>query len=652
MNTERPDNDDAGAEARAAGHARDTGGAPAGDEEKAAARDQEHGEREERERDEQGRQDEQGERAGREGSGTADGSAGPRDDAGEARDDDGPAAEDPAREDGAAGEPAGEAPAAAEVGEDRTGGPAGAPAADDSSAAQDGADDSGTPDGSHHPGHPDHSDGSDGSDRARSRSGARSRTPVLIASVAAAVLLVGGGGAYLATSLAGGSGSGTTPGANGDPTPPPLALDGYAEGGVPGIAPGEPNPYGATYRADGPLPEGPGSAPVYRTRGQVTQDQVVTLAKALGVEGTPVPEDGNWRIGGKDGSGPVLRVERQAPGAWTYSRNALGTDNCKGDSCTVPPVNVPPVSEEAAEKAAAPLLKALGQDEAKLDASRTVGINRTVNASPEIGGLPTHGWDTVVTVGADGAVGGAQGRLLKPVKSDTYPVVGAEEALKLMNTAPGADGRGGIGGCATPVPLEGGETPEPACEEPAMPPEDGGGRTLTVDEAVFGLAPHSVAGQPALVPSWLFEVRTPGGRETSTVTYPAVDPAYLTSASRSGEASPAPSRPGDEPTSAPAERSVHVEGYTAEGEELTVTFTGGVCADYRTTARESGGKVTVTVTEKPWPGKVCILIARQYQQTVRLDAPLGDRRVVDEDGESVPLRKDGARLPAPPEETG
>ncbi|MBD9730526.1 hypothetical protein IGX29_01580 [Streptomyces sp. H28] len=474
----------------------------------------------------------------------------------------------------------------------------------------------------------------------------------MIASVAAAVLLVGGGGAYLATSLAGGSGSGTTPGANGDPTPPPLALDGYAEGGVPGIAPGEPNPYGATYRADGSLPEGPGSAPVYRTRGQVTQDQVATLAKALGVEGTPVSEDGYWRIGGKDGSGPVLRVERQAPGAWTYSRNALGTDNCKGDSCKVPPVNVPPVSEEAAEKAALPLLKALGQDGAKLDASRAVGINRTVNATPEIGGLPTHGWDTVVTVGADGAVGGAQGRLVKPVKSDTYPVVGAEEALKLMNTAPGADGRGGIGGCATPVPLAGGETPEPACEDPAMPPGDGGGQTLTVDEAVFGLAPHSVDGQPALVPSWLFEVRTPGVRETSTVTYPAVDPAYLSSASRSGEASPAPSRPGDEPTSAPAERSVHVEGYTAEGEELTVTFTGGVCADYRTTARESGGTVTVTVTEKPWPGKVCILIARQYQQTARLDAPLGDRRVVDEDGESVPLRKDGARLPAPPEETG
>src|SRR5690606_27167025 len=97
----------------------------------------------------------------------------------------------------------------------------------------------------------------DGPDGPGHRPGAGRRTPVLIASVAAAVLLVGGGGAYLATSVAGGSGSGggTTPGANGDPTPPPLALDGYAEGGVPGIAPGERNPYGAVYRADGPLPE-------------------------------------------------------------------------------------------------------------------------------------------------------------------------------------------------------------------------------------------------------------------------------------------------------------------------------------------------------------------------------------------------------------
>ncbi|GGW42265.1 hypothetical protein [Streptomyces griseoloalbus] len=474
----------------------------------------------------------------------------------------------------------------------------------------------------------------------------RRRSPALIASVAAAVLLVGGGGAYLAASASGGSGDGgTAPGANGDATPPPLALDGHSEDATNGIAPGEPNPYGASYRADGTLPAGPGSAPVYRVRGQITQDRVVTLAKALGIDGKPVLEGGSWRIGGQDGSGPTLRVDRDAPGAWTFSRYAPGTDDCEGGKCSVPPTGGPVVSEAVAKKAAAPVLKAVGQDDAKRDAGQVMGGKRVVNADPEVGGLPTYGWTTGVVVGARGEVVGGSGRIAEPVKGDTYPVVGAREALDLMNAAPGSDTRGGIGGCATDVPLDG-EREEAPCEDTpkTLPDQD----TITVEKAVFGLAAHLVDGRPALVPSWLFEVVPANARGTLTVTHPAVDPRYIAPGTQSGEASPAPSTPGDEPTAAPSAREVEVEGYTAEGDELTVTFTGGVCADYKTTASESGDRVTVRVTERPWPDKVCILIAKQFQQTVPLDAPLGDRRVVDTDGEPVPLHKDGARLPAPP----
>ncbi|WP_030859124.1 membrane protein [Streptomyces sp. NRRL S-37] len=475
----------------------------------------------------------------------------------------------------------------------------------------------------------------------------RRRPSLLIASVAAAVLLVGGGGAYLASGAAGGSGDsggGTTPGANGDATPPPLALDGPSEGAANGIAPGEPNPYGVVYRADGSLPEGPGSAPVYHARGQVTEERVVTLAKALGLEGKPVAEGGSWRIGGKDGSGPTLRVDREAPGSWTFSRNNPGTDNCKGATCSAPSAGGPVVSESVAKRAAAPVLKAVGQDDAKLDAGQITGGRRVVNADPEVGGLPTHGWTTGVVVGAKGEVVGGNGRLAEPVKGDTYPVVSAADALKLLNAAPDAGPGAGIGGCASPVPLEDGR-PEPCA--PATKPK---GDSVTVGDAVFGLASHSVDGRPALVPSWLFEVRPRGAEDAFTVTYPAVAPEFLAprAESGSGEASPRPTEPGDEPAAAPSTRDVDVEGYTAEGDELTVTFTGGVCADYEATARESGDRVTVRVTETPWPDKVCILIAKQYQRTVRLDAPLGDREVVGTDGEPVPLRKDGARLPAPP----
>ncbi|WP_431193176.1 hypothetical protein [Streptomyces tendae] len=473
----------------------------------------------------------------------------------------------------------------------------------------------------------------------------RRRSPVLVASVAAAVLLVGGGGAYLAAGTGEDKGAGTAPGANGDPTPPPLALDGFSESGPNAIAPGEPNPYGATYRADGTLPDGPDTAPVYHARGQVTEDKVVALAKALGMEGRPVAEGASWRIGGQDGSGPTLRVDQQAPGTWTFSRNIPGGDNCKGATCKAPSgTGGPAVSEAAAKKAAAPVLKAVGQDEAKLDASQLLDGRRVVNADPVVGGLPTYGWTTGVVVGAGGEVVGGSGRLAEPVKGDTYPVVGADEALASMNGAPGAGDRVEIGGCATPVPLEDGQRQE----EPCAPATKPAGDTVSVDDAVFGLAAHSVDGRPALVPSWLFEVRPAGSDSPFTVTHPAVAPSFLASPTGSGEQpGERPSRPGDEPTSAPAARDVAVEGYTAEGDELTVTFSGGVCADYEATASESGGRVTVKVTETPWPDKVCIMIAKQYRQTVRLDAPLGDREVVDARGEPVPLHKEGARLPAP-----
>ncbi|MFI7019452.1 hypothetical protein [Streptomyces sp. NPDC050164] len=469
----------------------------------------------------------------------------------------------------------------------------------------------------------------------------RSRTPAIIASVAAAVLLIGGGGAWLAANASGGSGGGATSGApGGDGTPPPLALDGYSEStsGGGGIAPGEPNPYGATYRVDGPLPDGPGEAPVYRARGEVTKEDVARLAKALGVEGTPVAQGEAWKVGaGQDGSGPSLQVNRQAPGAWTFSRYAPGTDDCKGtDACTAEQPGGSPVSEAAAEKAAAPVLKALGQDDAKLDASQVMGAQRVVNAAPEVGGLPTHGWTTGVTVGADGEVVGGSGQLKTPVKGDTYPVVGAKKALELMEERPTGDHRMGIGGCARPVPLK--DRLEQPCESSASgaPEKD----AVTVQGAVFGLASHFVDGRQALVPSWLFEVTAPGAKDPFTVTYPAVDPKYL--------ASPTPSEPSDKPTSAPEPRDVKVDGYRAEGSELTVTFTGGVCTDYDVKASESGDEVKVTVTSTPWPDKVCILIAKQFQQTVQLDEPLGDREVVGSNGKAVPLAKEGARLPAPP----
>ncbi|MFD8819427.1 hypothetical protein ACFV23_50150 [Streptomyces sp. NPDC059627] len=468
----------------------------------------------------------------------------------------------------------------------------------------------------------------------------RRRSPALvIASVAAAVLLIGGGGAFLAANTGSGSGSGgTDTGASGGATPPPLLLDGYSSGGN-GIAPGEPNPYGVTYRASGTLPAGPRSATVYQPSGEVSRDRVAALAKSLGIEGTPVAEGQVWKVGtDNDGSGGSLQVNRTAPGIWTYSRYAPGTDNCKrGLVCTPHDPVAPagdPVSVADAEKAAAPVLKALGQDAAKLDTSQVMGAQRVVNADPVVGGLPTYGWTTGLTVSKQGEVVGGNGMLATPAKGDTYPVLGAAKTLKLMNAAPRYDHRMGIGGCIGSV------SPKDRLEQPCAASTPSASSTPSstpsalIEKAVFGLAAQSVAGRQALVPSWLFQVR--GAADAYTVTYPAVDPKYLASAAVFSS-SPTPSASAS--ASAGSTKDVKVDGYTTDDRELVVAFTGGVCADYKVTADESSEQVVVKVTATPWPDKICVMIAKQYHQAVRLDAPLDGRKVVGTDGRAVPKEK-------------
>ncbi|WP_043682365.1 hypothetical protein [Streptomyces xylophagus] len=480
---------------------------------------------------------------------------------------------------------------------------------------------------------------SDHSPAADARRPARPRSPLVIASVAAAVLLVGGGGAYLASSssASGGSGEGTGSAASGaDGTPPALALDGYSAGGASGIASGEPNPYGMTYKAAGSLPGGPESAAVYSPQGDVGKDDVVRLAKALGVSGTPVAEGQYWKVGGQDASGPSLQVNKAAPGMWTFSRYAPGTDNCTDTlKCAQDPGTsaTDPVSVAVAKKAAAPILKAVGQDDAKVDASQLMGAQRVVNAEPVIGGLPTHGWTTGLTVSAQGEVVGGSGQLAVPVKGDVYPVLSAQKTLDLMNAAPKTDHRMGIGGCASPVPLK--DRLEAPCGSstgsPTAPTATPTQASATVEHAVFGLAVHSVNARQVLVPSWLFEVREASGHDSFTVTYPAIDPKYLTSATTP---TPTPTS-----TSSAAPRDIKVDGYSADGKSLTVAFTGGVCADYKASAVEGSDQVTVTVTSTPWPNKICVMIAKIYHQTVQLKAPVGDRKVVGSDGKAIPVEK-------------
>ncbi|MFD0414515.1 hypothetical protein [Streptomyces sp. NPDC127108] len=539
----------------------------------------------------------------------------------------------------------------------------------------------------------------------QTQDGQRRRSPLMVASVAAAVLLAGGGGAYLATMSSDGDGGRDSATGDGG-APPPLTLDAYTgdrdgrssqgpDGSTEGIAPGEPDPSGATYKAVGELPDGPDSAAVHQVRDDVPRDRVDRLAKALGLSGTPVTRDGAWWIGpSNDGAGPSLRVSKSAPGTWTYTRHATpGGDNClKGKRCpgTGPGADSSTgtgtadrrpaddsggaVSEAAAKKAAAPVLKAVGLDDAKLDARQLMGAVRVVNADPEVGGLPTYGWSTGVQVGADGQVVGGSGHLTEPEKGATYPVVGADKALDLLNKAGRGDGRGGVGGCARPVPHADGEDarkgrgtdggdpaqgqgadgvapgePAPGENAPCPPsPKPPTPQPIGVEDAEFGLAAQFVDGQTALVPSWLFEVKPAGAPDAYTVTHPAVDPKYLRAPGDSGTVGPSQgptTRPGDPDTRT---EDVKVESYSASGRTLTLHFTDGVCSTFAASAKERGGQVEVRVTSTTKKGTVCVAMAQSYVLSVKLDEPLGDRKVVTEGGTAVP-RDDGTRkgTPAP-----
>ncbi|MFH8475119.1 hypothetical protein [Streptomyces sp. NPDC018000] len=467
--------------------------------------------------------------------------------------------------------------------------------------------------------------------------GPRRRSPLAAASVAAAVLLAGGGGAYWAATAADGGGrSSDSAAGSGERTPPPLALDGRAgdptapDGPSRGIAIGEPDPNGGrvVYRVTGKLPEGPRTAAVHRARGTVTEAEVARLAKALGVQGTPRAEGTSWKVGSDgDGSGPVLRVNKQAPGTWSFARyGSGGTDNC--ESATVCSSKEPtlggsgsPVSESAARAAAAPVLKAVEQGDSALDTRQLMGSVRVVNADPVVDGLPTYGWSTGIQVGSGGEVVGGSGQLKGPAKGDSYPVISAGEALKQLNGAASrTDGREDVGGCATPVPLQDGlKPPEIHCgtrtgaERPTT--------TVTVDKAVFGLTKQYVAGEQTLVPSWLFSVRPAAGGTGATVSQIAVDPAYLAQDAPSANTPPPGNTEG-----APRQ----ILSYSTDGRTLSVSFWGGVCSKYAASATEDGNTVRVTVTEsKPADDKVCVMLAEELTRTVTLDAPLGDRTVVD-----------------------
>jgi hypothetical protein len=193
-------------------------------------------------------------------------------------------------------------------------------------------------------------------------------------------------------------------------------------------------------------------------------------------------------------------------------------------------------TREQAEAAARALLAKAGID---LDGARVrvedALVQWRVEIEPQVGGLPTFGFSSGVSVGPKGAIESANGWLAQPAPGDDYPLVTATAGLERLKHSPF-----GIG----PQPLTAGAPYCEACE--TVPPQV---RTITGVRVGLAFAPllqPDQAGRALLVPVLLFDLENGGPVPVLAVAdaflpKPAPD-AKLLPAPRSGPTGPA-SRP-------------------------------------------------------------------------------------------------------------
>ena len=140
-----------------------------------------------------------------------------------------------------------------------------------------------------------------------------------------------------------------------------------------------------------------------------------------------------------------------------------------------------------------------------------------------------------------------------------------------------------------------------------------------------------------LLPSWLFTVE----KSMHPLVQLAVEPRLLTPSDGGGAAAASPGSTGTavppatpSPTPGPEQPASRFTAVRrgADDRSIDVTFWGGVpeCYDYTVQAVEDDQTVSLSVVESRDDGAtVCIELAVEVTKTVRLDAPLDLRQVVD-----------------------
>lgn len=337
----------------------------------------------------------------------------------------------------------------------------------------------------------------------RVRRQVRSRRVVALAGVGAAALvavLVG------AVALTGGDDGDAGPRLTVEAVPPKLALE--TAGTVASAG---------TVEVAAELPAGPSRGRVRDLpAGAATEEQVVRLAAALGVDGPAERADDRWQVAA---GGTVLVVSDTAGTPWQLSTPAgeppvLTLPSAPDASVSSPggPARATP-GLRAVTRAASQVLAAIGVRGAEIRFGAGPGT-RDVVAAPLVDRLPTAGMETWLRYGPGARLVGAAGWLGIPAAAGQwYPLIPAEEALATLPTGP-------------EIAVE--------CGSPMCGPR-------VILGARPGLLLRPAAGEAVvLVPAWLFSLRG-GGAPLAAI---AVNPAFLT------QAAPEPGRSAD-PTPGP-----------------------------------------------------------------------------------------------------
>ncbi|MDT7572152.1 MAG: hypothetical protein QOE05_2326 [Actinomycetota bacterium] len=284
-----------------------------------------------------------------------------------------------------------------------------------------------------------------------------------------------------------------------------------------------------------------------------------------------------------------------------------------------PPSPGPTADVEAARRTAKVVLNDLGLGDAVVSV-QGAGEHVFVQADPRVDGLRTWGYATQLEIDADNNVVGGNGYLGQASSGASYPLISAKQAFDDLPEQPRT-----MMLCPQTIGSE------PACPEPVP---------AKVTGAELGLQLTALADEDAaLLPAWLFTVET----WPMPLAQPAIEPRFLQLPEPvkvdpglvdPGQVDPVP--PAEPPVPPSASRrafSFDAAFPTDEPNVIVVQYgDSGSCphTNVTPTLKESVDSIVVVLEGDAQSTKqACTDDYRQQLVTLKLGAPLGDRKVID-----------------------